>query len=249
MRKRKTYGTEKYTMDGIAIELVRKNVRNINMRVRKDGTVTVSAHPAVPEKDVLSFVASKRDWIVKVISRQNEQKVLPDRKYETGETIRVFGRRYLLRVSGGGRYNMALSYGTGSDPGKGLAMMSAPYDSTPERRAAFVERWYKDLLSRELSERVPYWESVTGLKCSGWRIRRMKSRWGSCNTRTHQLCFNSRLAHLDRKYLDYVIVHELAHTKVPNHSAAFWAIVGRYMPDYKKTRRDLNSEMPDFNEI
>ena len=103
-----------------------------------------------------------------------------------------------------------------------------------------IRSLYSEIITGRLQSRLPYWEEKTGLKCSGWSVRYMKSRWGSCNTKTGKLNFNIMLAEKNERCLEYVILHELAHTKVPNHGKDFKAILDRYMPEWKNIRRELN---------
>ena len=94
-------------------------------------------------------------------------------------------------------------------------------------------------LKRRISERLPLIEEYTGLKCSGWTVRDMHTRWGSCNTSTHHLNFSLMLATRSDLELDYVILHELVHTVVPDHGADFYALMDRFMPGWKDVRRAL----------
>lgn len=105
-------------------------------------------------------------------------------------------------------------------------------------------RYLSEMKSLEelISKRLPIYEEMTGLKSSSWHIREMKTRWGSCNTRTKRLCFNLLLIKYPISCLDYVILHELSHIKYPNHSKEFWKFIEGYMPDYKMRRRFLKNE-------
>ena len=98
-------------------------------------------------------------------------------------------------------------------------------------------------LKKRIEERLPYIEEVTGLKCSGWTVRDMKSRWGSCNISTHHLNFSLMLATRTDEELDYVILHELVHTIVPGHGADFYAIMDRHMPEWKSRTQKIEKWM------
>lgn len=108
------------------------------------------------------------------------------------------------------------------------------YKAHPELKKEAV----KELESR-LGKRVPLMEELTGLKCSGWKIRDVKSYWGKCDTATRKITFNLRLVNRTEKELDYVIIHELCHLVYRGHDSRFWALVGKYMPDYKAARKSL----------
>lgn len=118
-----------------------------------------------------------------------------------------------------------------------------------ERAAAYPEpgtRAEKEArrrdLKRRIAERLPYIEEVTGLRCSGWTVRDMKSRWGSCNTSTKHINLSLMLALRSDAELDYVILHELVHTVVPDHGKNFYAMMDRYMPGWKTIRKELRTK-------
>ena len=97
----------------------------------------------------------------------------------------------------------------------------------------------KKILHEKISSRLPVIESYSGFKASGWSIRDMHSRWGSCNTRTHHINFSLMLADRSDIEIDYVILHELVHTKVPNHGKDFYSEMDALMPGWKKIRRGM----------
>ena len=120
-----------------------------------------------------------------------------------------------------------------------IRAMSAAYPE-PETKAEKEAR--RRDLKRRIEERLPYIEEVTGLRCSGWTVRDMKSRWGSCNTKTHHINLSLMLALRSDAELDYVILHELVHTVVPDHGKDFYAMMDRYMPGWKQIRKELRTE-------
>jgi len=91
-------------------------------------------------------------------------------------------------------------------------------------------------LRRRIEFRLPIIEEQTGLKCSGWTIRDMHTRWGSCNTKTNHINLSLMLAQRSDEELDYVIVHELVHTKVDNHGPEFYAAMDRILPGWREIR-------------
>ena len=99
---------------------------------------------------------------------------------------------------------------------------------------------HRAILKARVEERLPIIEAQTGLKANGCTIRRMDTRWGSCNTRTHHINLSLMLADKPDKWLDYVIVHELAHTVVPNHGPEFKALMDRIIPDWRAIRKEMN---------
>ena len=111
----------------------------------------------------------------------------------------------------------------------------------PEPASAYEKQQRRADLKRRIAERLPRIEEATGLKCSGWTVRDMHTRWGSCNTVTGHVNISLMLAGRSDRELDYVILHELVHTVVPDHGRDFYAMMDRYMPGWKSIRRNMNS--------
>ena len=94
------------------------------------------------------------------------------------------------------------------------------------------------LLAR-VAGRLPAIEQQTGLSCSGYTIRDMHTRWGSCNTKTHHINISLMLANRSDEELDYVLIHELVHTKVPDHGPNFKKYMDELMPNWRQVRSSL----------
>lgn len=175
-------------VDGLQVELTRKRVKRMNMRIKApDGRIVISAPYIVSDKDVIAFVRSKRDWIDKAVYRTRAK--------------------------------------------------SAAHPEPADKKEKEARR--RDL-RRRIEARLPVIEKATGLRCSGWTVRDMHTRWGSCNTQTHHINLSLMLATRSDTELDYVILHELVHTVVPNHGPEFYALMDRFMPGWKKIRKALN---------
>ena len=169
------------------IEVTRKRIKNMYLRVTDDGRIVVSAPLRASDREIRSFVESRADWIEKALKRAEKRaENLPD--YLTHPELKKSAR--------------------------------------------------KELAAR-LEERVPVIEQITGLRCSGWNIRDVKSYWGKCDTRTKRITFNLRLVNRTDEELDYVILHELCHTVYGDHSGNFWSLVKRFMPDYERIRKGM----------
>ena len=116
-----------------------------------------------------------------------------------------------------------------------LYMLDTPVENLKE--------WYRPILKAKIVELLPALEAQTGLYCSEWRVKDMKTRWGSCNTTKKRIWLNLKLVQYPPECLEYVILHELIHLKVPNHSADFYAELDQYMPDWQMCRKILNKKV------
>lgn len=106
----------------------------------------------------------------------------------------------------------------------------------------------KQQLATYISQKLPYFEDLTGLSATSWRLRKMTSRWGSCNTATGVITFSLMLLQKPKQVVDYVILHEIAHLKYPDHQAGFKAYVARFMPNWKILKKQLNEVYCNENE-
>ena len=120
-----------------------------------------------------------------------------------------------------------------------------PVDEKPAKQyteAQIKER--KRLLLEKADVLVAKWEPVMGVKASGITIRQMKTRWGSCNVKTHHINLNLALLDMPEECLEYVVVHELTHIPEASHNERFWGYMTVFYPDWKRVRKSLNNWHP-----
>ena len=160
-----------------------------------------------------------------------------NRTYDTGEILYLWGKPYRLIFAP----DKVRSLSFHADE---TVLLTMKREANAAERERFVDAQYRLRLHREIARRMPFWEEKMGLYSSGFKIRDMKSRWGSCNIVTKVQTFNLQLVQWEVVCLDYVIIHELAHLKERNHNPAFWSIVSGYMPDWKRVKQLMNSESP-----
>lgn len=236
---------EKIYLEDIEIKIIRKKIKNMHMYIRPPkGDVSITAPYYVPYSEINKFVLSKKDWIVKNVNDMQNTEFTPETTYSDGDTIMVWGELYKLSIIKGTRYSMTLTDELTSD-GKKCAVLCVRDGCSDEQKIHFMNEWYRGELSERVNYLLPKWEAYTGLKCSSWQSKVMKTRWGTCNTKTGKIWLNVKLAEHPPECLEYVILHELAHTKVPNHGADFKAILTEYMPDWKTVKRRLQKNECD----
>ena len=226
----------------IKIEVQKKNIKNLHLVVAPpDGKVRVSAPMHLSDESITMFVRTKLSWIKKQQEKFAKQPRQCEREYVSGETLYVFGQQYFLRVEYSYKGNSLVLEGN-------EAILTVRKESTAKQREAFVNEWYRSLLKEKIELYLPKWEKTTGLYCNSWQTKYMTTRWGTCNTNTRKIWLNLQLAKKPIECLEYVILHELAHLKVRNHSKDFVAIMDQYMPYWRETRRLLNDLKLDYME-
>ena len=112
--------------------------------------------------------------------------------------------------------------------------------TSEEKKQAIVDHWYRQQLKQAIPPLIARWEPLMGVKVERFFVRRMKTRWGSCNPRAGSIRLNTELAKKPGECLEYVVVHEMAHLLEPTHNARFVALMDRFMPHWKQMREELN---------
>lgn len=227
-------------ISGINIEIQKKNIKNLHLVVAPpDGKVRVSAPMHLSDESITMFVRTKLSWIKKQQEKFAKQPRQSKREYVSGETLYVFGQQYFLRVEYSYKGNSLVLEGN-------EAVLTVRKESTAKQREAFVNEWYRTLLKEKIEIYLPKWESITGLHCDSWQTKYMTTRWGTCNTNTRKIWLNLQLAKKPTECLEYVILHELTHLKIRNHSKDFVAIMDHYMPYWRDIKQKLNDSKLDY---
>ncbi len=222
------------TVDGIEAVLIRKKVKNLRVTiVPPNGEVRVTVPRLCPEGLVRGFLAERADWIRAHVAAVRKQHANEPKRFETGETVPLFGTSYRLTVLENQKKNAVALDGD-------QILLSLKTSAAPEQREAILNDWYRERLRTEIEYLLPLWEERTGLKSSGWIVRNMTSRWGSCNTQSGRITLNLQLIKYPLPCLEYVILHELAHLRYRGHGADFKAFLTAHMPSWKARRKQLN---------
>ncbi len=226
----------------LTVEVVRKDIKNLHLGVYPpNGRVRVAAPLTVSDDAVRLAVIGKLAWIRRQRERFEKQSRQTLREAVSGESHYVFGRRYRLSiVRTDGRPEVVLRTKTK------LELHIPPRTSVVER-LSILESWYRKELRSAAGLRIEQWQEALGVKAEFWGVKRMKTKWGSCNHHTKRVWLNSELAKKPLACLEYIIVHELVHLLVPNHGEQFVSLMDKNLPDWRQ-RRDLLNASPLANE-
>jgi len=174
-------------------------------------------------------------WIKKQRAAFKAQPRQSARKVVTGETHFFFGQRYRLRVVESDEpTNISL-------PNSSAMELTIRPKSTIEQRVKTIQNWHRKELKSCVEPLIPKWEKIVGVKTTDWGIKRMKTKWGSCNIEAKRIWLNLELAKKPVECTEYIILHELNHLLVRNHNDRFVANMDRFMPKWRTTRDLLNS--------
>lgn len=222
------------TIAGIGVDVVYKDIKNLHIGVYPPvGRVRVAAPRRLGDDQVRLALVQRLPWIKRQRERLQAAERQTQREMVTGESHYVWGRRYRLKVVGRpGRPHVELD-------GSRLVLYVPEGTPTKELRA-LLDRWYRAQLRAAAPDIIAKWEPTIGVRIPRWTIRRMKTKWGSCNRETGHLWFNLELAKKHPDSLEYIVVHEMTHLLERGHGERFVALMERYLPDWRARRDQLN---------
>lgn len=221
----------------IAMQLHRKAIKNLHISVLPpDGRVRVSAPEAMTDTAVRMAVVSRIPWIKKQQGDFAKQPRQSNRALVSGECHYLWGRRYRLNVvKRPGKHEIKL--------GRGRLHLYTSADTTTENKARVLNAFYRDALKTRIEELLSTWQRKIGVSTEDWGVKKMKTKWGSCNTQAKRLWLNLELAKKPPECLEYILVHELVHLLERKHNERFKAHMDKLLPDWRE-RRDLLNRMP-----
>ncbi len=233
----------------IPVSVVRKRVKNLNLRVRADGTVTLSIPQHLPLARAREFLDRKGEWIAERVRRNIERRPSPDLAGELPDRIPLWGKlvpRDSIHansgqaVGGQGAGGRAIPGQAAS--GRDAGDQGAPGQTTIDQAA--LDELYRTEVLRALPDVVERMEARIGVHAARWSVRVMKTRWGSCTPKTGAIRINARLAAYPPECLEFVVAHELVHLLEPSHNARFHALLDEFCPDNRHPAKLLR-EAPD----
>jgi predicted metal-dependent hydrolase len=218
----------------IPIAVTRKRIKHVRLRVHPpDGRVTMSAPIAARAQVVEAFAATRLEWIRRWQGRVRGQARETPSRFVPGESHYLWGRRHLLSVvEHDDRQGAILD-------DRGITLFIQPGSDT-SRRADVIHAWHKSILHETLPPLIRNWEQRLNVHLKGYYLRRMKTRWGTCNYRTRHIRLNTELVTKPSHLLDYVMAHEMVHLIVPNHGTRFVALMNEHYPSWRDARAELN---------
>lgn len=220
----------------IEYELQIKAVKNINLRIKADRTIFVSANPSVSEQTIEEFLVSKSEYILKALDHYEElAKYAPKPKqYVDGESFRIFGHDRRLIVAQGNKNKVE------SDESYITLTVKDINDTALKQKT--MEKWLqticRDMIQSLCDAVFPKFQKY-GIDYPEIRFRNMVSRWGSCQPKREILTFNYALVEAPLASVEYVVVHEFTHFLQPNHSRKFYQQLAMFMPDWEERKRIL----------
>ena len=225
---------EQLRVNDYTIFLDKKCVKNINLRVKPNGDIYVSSPNEIKNDKIVKLISSKSDWINKQLLMFQKKSVESKRDYISGEDHYINGRRYILKVTPTKEKSCI------KIENKKIIRMYVKNNASMKSRERLLMKYYKTILTKKISYYIEKWAEKIGVEVNFFKIRKMKTRWGSCNIQTHVLLFNLELAKKGNKDIEYVVIHELIHLKERYHNDNFYYLMNKYLVNWKSVEQRLN---------
>ena len=194
--------------------VVRKNNKNTYIRI-KNNSIYITTNYLTTSNSIHNLLKEHKRAIEKMLEKSIK-------KEEKDNNFYLFGKKYDINIIKSGPLNII-------------------NNTINTKNSKELENWLKNYIKYTFSNHLKYWYDLfeENIPTPNLKIRKMKTRWGVCNTKNHNITLNYELYKYDIECLDYVIVHELSHLIEANHSKKFWAVVEKYYPNYKIIRKKL----------
>lgn len=224
------------TVNDIHVQIVRKDIKNLHLAVYPpDGHVRVAVPEHVTNDSIRLAVVSKLSWIKRQQKDFHEQPRQSERKYISGECHYFQGKRYRLEL-----------IETNEKPAiklmkSGKIKMYVKPDTKSEAKEKLLNEWYRAQLKTLIPELLSVWQPIVGKTANAWGVKKMKTKWGSCNTEQGRVWLNLELAKKPIQCTEYILVHELVHLYERRHNERFRTLLSKYMPNWKSRQKLLNT--------
>lgn len=221
---------------GLDVHLRRKDIKHIHLSVKPPrGLVNLSIPRSVGDEEARSVVLRKLAWIRAQQAKLANREGRSDSEVETGAMHYFWGKRYRLRVV----------EAKGKEGGRLLDPETIELRVRPGRdrqgRAEILAAWYRRSMEETVAACLPGWEKRMGVSSSKILMRKMKTKWGSCNVKSRRINLNLELARKPEACLEFVIVHELCHLLESGHGKRFYRLMDGFLPEWRSVKAMLDA--------
>ncbi len=218
--------------------VVRKPIKNLHLSILPpDGKIRVSSPVHLKDDAIRSLIATRIPWIRKQRTKFQAQERQAPREYISGESHYVLGKaRRLEVVWQDGPPSVAVK-------DRNRMVLQVRPNSPLARREEVLMDWYRDELRAVSAELLEAWQKRIGVAVRSWGIKRMKTRWGTCNGKAGRILLNLELVKKPIACIEYVVVHELLHLIEKKHNDRFVALMTKHLPKWRSCKEELNRFM------
>ena len=212
------------------VKIVRKDVKNITLKVRPNGEAILTTPKAASDEHIKFIIEKRAKWIAQKRAFFASFKT-PKKEYVSGEDFKYLGRSYRLKVVQSKEERVKLQ--------RGYLELFVKDKSDIKRKENLIYEWYHEKATLYFFNILQEFNKIVKQDIKSVKIRQMKTRWGSCNPYKSYINLNIELIKKPKACIEYVVFHELAHLLYPNHSKKFYDYLTLYMPDWQKRKEIL----------
>lgn len=218
----------------ITVEVTQKDIKNVHLSVYPPfGQVKIAAPIRMNLDTIRIYAITKLSWIKKQQTKIKAQKREAQREYLTKESHYYLGKRYMLKVIEHKSVPIVkLKHNT-------IELYIRPETDTAKRKE-ILDEWYRAKLKEMIPSLITKWEKVMSVEVKEFGIKKMKTKWGTCNIEAQRIWLNLELAKKPNNCLEYIIIHEMTHLLERNHNTRFVALMNQFMPNWKEVKEELN---------
>lgn len=235
MFRKKVERKFKIEVSGIEVEVSQKRIKNLYLRVSKQtGKVKASVPLIITDRGIREFILSREEWIKKQLQKVKNRIPVEALSYENGSVHYFIGEKKKLELhSTKGRESVELS-------GSNLVVkVKDPNDE--KKKQKLISDWYRAYLKKEIPVLIKKWEPVMGVKVNEFGVRKMKTRWGTCNINKKRIWLNLELSKKSPGCLESVVVHEMVHLLERYHNKRFYSLMDSFFPEWRQYEKELES--------
>ena len=216
------------------IEIHKKKVKNVTLKVKRDGSIHLTVPEAATDDYIERVIANKEEWIESQLKHFNENYEKPkEKEMVSRESFRYLGKSYRLKIVQSNKEYVRLY--------RGYIEIYVKDKNNTNKKKELLKKWYQEKAKKKFAELVHEYEQIVKEEVNNIRVITMQTRWGSCNVESRNINLNLELIKKPRYCIEYVILHELAHLKYPNHSKQFWDYMSVHMPNWAWRKNKLES--------
>ena len=230
-----TIEEDKKKICDLEVDTVKKDIKNIHLGVYPPkGRVRVAAPIKTTDEAIEALIASKLHWINQQKAKFERQERQTRREFVSGESHYFMGNRYLLNI-----------INTDSAPKVEIARKArinlyVKPETSREKRERIMDDFYRSELKKRIPRLSGKWEKITKIHPNESRIKKMKTKWGTCSQKHQRIWINLELAKKPLHCLEYIIVHEMTHLIEKNHTSEFRRLMDSFMPQWTQYKEELN---------
>ena len=210
------------------IIITRKNIKNLILKIKGDGNIYISSPIFLRDEYIYNFISKKQTWIDKKLKENKKKSKIIPYSYCNNCQILYLGSPYFLKLKLSSQYKVYFS--------NNFLIVETPEPNNSSLTKNILNSWYQEQGKILFQKILVKYLTLTNKKITKFNIKTLKSNWGSCNYNKKIINLNSELMKKNIRFIEYVILHEIAHLVHPNHSKAFYNYIEIFMPDWKERK-------------